>query len=132
MSGYPASSWRNDIIELVPIPANNVIGVKIARKMEKADIDKTTQAIEEKLTVHDKVNIYAEIESFEGISLEALVADIKFAFPHLRDFEKKAVVSEKHWIENLVAIGDKLFPSSEVRHFSFDQKDEALKWVLTS
>ena len=120
------------MIKLVPIPVNNVIGVRIAGKMEKADIDKTTQAIEEKLTVHDKVNIYAEIESFEGISLEALVADIKFAFPHLRDFNKKAVVSEKQWIENLVAIGDKLFPSVEVRHFSFDQKDEALKWVQES
>jgi hypothetical protein len=120
------------MIEFIPIPADNVIGVRIAGKMEKADIDKTAKAIEEKLTIYDKVNIYAEIESFEGITLKALVADIKFAVPHLRDFEKKAVVSEKHWIENLVAIGDKLFPSVEVRHFAFDQKDEALKWVQTS
>ena len=120
------------MIELVPIPATNVIGVRIVGKMEKADIDKTTQEIEKKLTVHDKVNIYAEIESFEGITIEALVADVKFAFPHLRDFNKKAVVSEKPWIENLVAIGDKLFPSVEVRHFSFDQKDEALQWVQES
>lgn len=120
------------MIQIVPMPVDKVIGVRISGKMEKADIEKTAKAIEEKLTVHDKVNIYAEIESFEGISLEALVADIKFAFPHLRDFEKKAVVSEKHWIERLVAIRDKLFPSVEVRHFSFEQKDEALKWVQAS
>ncbi len=117
------------MIQLVPMPVDNVIGVRISGKMEKADIDKTAKAIEEKLAVHDKVNIYAEIESFEGISLEALIADIRFAFPHLRDFEKKAIVSEKHWIESLVAIGDKLFPSADVRHFSFDRKDEAIKWV---
>ena len=55
--------------------------------------------------------------------------DIRFAFPHLRNFEKKAVVSEKGWVEKLIDIGDKLFPSIEVRHFSFDQKDEAIKWV---
>lgn len=120
------------MIQLIPMPMANVIGVRISGKMEKVDIEKTTQAIEEKLTVYDKVNIYAEIESFEGISLEALVADIKFAFPHLRDVDRKAIVSEKHWIENLVAIGDKLFPSAEVRHFSFDQKDEALRWVQAS
>ena len=120
------------MIELLSIPADHVIGVRIAGKLEKADIDKTAKAIEAKLTVHDKVNIYAEITSFEGITLDALVADMKFVFPHLRDFAKKAVVSEKHWIEKLVAIGDKLFPSVEVRHFSFDQKEEALKWVLMS
>ncbi len=117
------------MIQLIPMPLDNVVGVRISGKMEKADVEKTVNAIEEKLTVHDKVNIYAEIESFEGISLEALVADIKFALPHLRDFEKKAIVSEKHWIENMVAIGDRLFPSVDVRHFSFDQKDDALKWV---
>jgi hypothetical protein len=132
MSGDPVPPRRNDMIQMIPMPADHVIGVRMSGKMEKADIDRTAKAIEEKLTVHDKVNIYAEIESFEGISLEALVADIKFAFPHLRDFAKKAVVSEKHWIEKLVAIGDKWFPSVEVRHFSFDQKDEALKWAQAS
>jgi len=120
------------MIKLMPMPVDNVIGMKISGKLEKADIDKMTKAIEEKLTVHGKINIYAEIESLEGISLDALVADVKFAFPHLRDFHKKAIVSEKHWIEKLVAIGDKLFPSAEVRHFSFAQKDEALRWVQTS
>lgn len=120
------------MIQLIPIPTDNVIGIRMSGKMEKADIEEITKAIEEKLTVHDKVNIYAEIESFEGISLEALVADMTFAFPHLHDFNKKAVVSEKHWIEQLVSIGDKLFPSVEVRHFSFDQKDDALRWVQVS
>jgi hypothetical protein len=120
------------MIKLMPMPVENVIGVKIAGKLDKSDIETTIKAIEAKLTVHVKVNIYAEIDSFDGISLDALVADVKFAFPHLRDFHKKAIVSEKHWIEKLVAIGDKLFPSAEVRHFSFDHKDEALRWVQAS
>ena len=120
------------MIQLIPMPMDKVVGVRISGKMEKADIDKVTTAIEAKLKVHGKVNIYAEIESFAGISLDALVADIKFAFPHLRDFDKKAIVSEKHWVERLVTISDRLFPSAEVRHFSFDQKDEALRWVQAS
>lgn len=119
------------MIQLIPIPVDNVIGVRIAGKMEKADIDQTTKAIEDKLTIHKKLNIYVEIESFKGISFEALVADLKFVLPHRHAFNKKAVVSEKRWVEQLVAIGDKWFPSAAVRHFSFDQKDEALKWVLT-
>jgi hypothetical protein len=120
------------MMQMLPMPVDHVIGVRISGKIEKSDIETTAKAIEAKLTVHDKVNIYAEIASFDGISLEALVADMKFAFPHLRDFEKKAVVSEKHWVEQLVAIGNKWFPSIEVRHFSCDEKDEALKWVQSS
>ena len=120
------------MINMVPMPVDNVIGLRISGKMQKADIDKAAKAIEEKMTVHGKVNIYIEIASFEGISLEALVTDIKFSFPHLLDFEKQAVVSDKHWIEHIVAIGHQLFPSIAIRHFTFDQQNEALKWVLSS
>ena len=120
------------MIQLMPMPLAHVVGIRISGKMEKTDIEQAAKAIEDKLTVHDKVSIYAEIESFDGISFEALVADIKFALPHLRDFDRQAIVSEKRWIERLVAIGDKLFPSAEVRHFSFDQKDIALRWVQAS
>ena len=120
------------MIQLLPMPIAKVVGVRISGKMEKADIEQVAKTIEAKLAAHDKVSIYAEIESFEGISFEGLVADIKFALPHLHDFDKKAIVSEKRWIEHLVAIGDKLFPSAEVRHFSFDERDEALRWVQAS
>ena len=119
------------MIDLIPIPSDKVVGLRISGRIEKADMEKTIKAIEEKLLAHKKISIYAEIESFEGVSFAALVEDIKFGFPHLKDFEKKAVVSEKQWIEKLATVGDKVFPSIEVRHFSFDQKDEALKWVQT-
>jgi hypothetical protein len=130
-AGDPATPRSHDMIQLMQMPLANVIGIKISGKMEKTDIEQVAKVIEDKLIVHDKVNI-SEIESFNGISFEALVADIKFALPHLRDFDQQAIVSEKRWIERLVAIGDKLFPSVEARHFSFDQKDAALRWVQAS
>ena len=117
------------MIELIELQSQNVVGVRVSGKIDKTDIEKTTKAIEDKLAAVDRLRIYVELESFGGISIEALVEDIRFAFPHLRNFEKKAVVSEKGWVEKLIDIGDKLFPSIEVRHFSFDQKDEAIKWV---
>ena len=120
------------MIQLIPMPMENVIGIRISGKMEKADIDKTTRVVEEKLAIHKKINIYVEVESFHGISLDALMADIKFILPHFRDFDKKAIISEKHWIEQMVAIGDKWFPRADIRHFSFDQKEDALRWIQAS
>lgn len=120
------------MIQLIPMPMEHVIGIRVSGKMEKADIVKMTRAMEEKLAIYKKINIYVEVESLHGISLDALMADIKFILPHFRDFDKKAVVSQKHWIEQMVAIGDKWFPRAEIRHFSFDQKDDALRWIQSS
>lgn len=50
-------------------------------------------------------------------------------FRQLEKFEKEAIVSDKRWIETLVKISDKLFPSVEVRYFTFDEQADALAWV---
>jgi hypothetical protein len=60
---------------------------------------------------------------------EALLQDLKFAFPNLGKFNKEAVVSDKKWIETIAVISNRLFPNIEIRHFSFEQTAEAKKWV---
>ncbi|MBE9167225.1 STAS/SEC14 domain-containing protein [Pleurocapsales cyanobacterium LEGE 06147] len=39
------------------------------------------------------------------------------------------MVSEKGWLEKLASVSDKLFPSIEVKHFLFTEKEKALDWV---
>ena len=65
----------------------------------------------------------------EKPDIEALIRDMKFGLPNRHRFDKKALVSRKDWFARLVEIGDKLFPSIEVKHFATDQKDEARQWV---
>ena len=117
------------MIELIPMTAENVVGIRIAGKIEKIDIQKVTGVIDEKLRSHKKLRIYVELESFGGISFEGLVEDIKLGFSHLREFEKKAVVSDKTWVAKLADWGGKLIPSMEVKHFSREEKAEAIAWV---
>jgi hypothetical protein len=47
----------------------------------------------------------------------------------LDKFEKEAIVSDKQWLETMIKLSDKLFPSVEVRYFSFENKADALAWV---
>ncbi len=119
------------MLELIAIQAKNVVGIRISGKIEKADIEKVKKEVEARLAVFRKLRVYVELESFGGISLEALVADLKWAFPHLKNFEKKAVVSEKGWIGKLVGVGNLLVPGIEVRHFTFEEKREALAWAAS-
>ncbi|MFW6359834.1 MAG: STAS/SEC14 domain-containing protein, partial [Chroococcales cyanobacterium] len=99
------------MIELIPTGVDNIIGFTITGKISSSDFDSVLAAIEEKLKTHSKLRVYAEIQSFQGISFEALIKDIQFTFTHFRDFEKEAVVSQKQWLKQLANIGDKLFPS---------------------
>ena len=69
------------------------------------------------------------MESFGGISFEALIKDLKLGFSHIKEFEKKAVVSDKTWVAKLADWGGQLIPSLEVKHFSIEEKEKALAWV---
>ena len=117
------------MIELIDTHSPKAIGVKIRGKIEGPDIGKVIKEVEAKLSQGEKLRVYVELESFGGISPDALIEDLKFVLPHLKDFERKAVVSDHEWMGKLVEIGDKFFPGLEVKHFSTEEKEKAMEWV---
>jgi len=50
-------------------------------------------------------------------------------FKHFKDFDKKAVVTDKTWMKKITPLINKLFPNIEVKCFSFKDKNEAVEWV---
>ncbi len=113
------------MIEIAP----KVLGLRINGKIHEEDMDKMIAVCKEKMEREERIAVYVEVEEMGGISFNALVEDLKFALPNLKRFSKKAVVSDIKWHEPLIKVGDKLFPSIEVRHYNPDQKKEALEWV---
>ena len=118
------------MIEPIPLPVDNVIGFRIDGKISAEDISRITDEIEARLERHSKLRVYAEVERFSGMSMEAFIKDISFSFRHRKDFEREAIVSDAGWLKKLVVIGDRIFPSIEVRHFPKSRKDEALEWII--
>ncbi|MFW5499983.1 MULTISPECIES: STAS/SEC14 domain-containing protein [unclassified Maridesulfovibrio] len=116
------------MIEMIEI-APKVLGLRINGKINEEDMDKMIAVCKEKMEKEERIAVYVEVEEMGGISFNALVEDLKFALPNLKRFYKKAVVSDIRWHEQLIKVGDKLFPSIEVRHYNPDQRDEALEWV---
>lgn len=117
------------MLELIPMKAPHVIGIRVDGKIEKDDILRVIEAGKSIMAKHDSIHIYVEAVSFDGISFEALWEDMSFAFPNLKHFTRKAVVSDTQWMEIFSKIGDKLFPGIEVRHFSPAEKDAAIQWI---
>ncbi len=118
------------MLTLLPIPSLHVVGIKVSGKVERTDVDNLIREINLKLETEKSLNIYLELESFSGISFDALVEELKFAFPNLESFHRKAVVSDNVWLEKAVRVGGKLFGDSDVICFTPKEKERALSWVI--
>lgn len=117
------------MIEIIDTGADNVIGCKVDGRIEKQDILKVTEYVEEKLKTHEKLRVYVEVEKLGLMKPEALFKDLQFAIKHFKKFEKKAVVTDKKWVNKIAPVVDKLFPKIELKCFETSKKAEALEWV---
>ena len=120
------------MIELISFEEPNIVGFRLDGKIDEESFDKAVAAIEEVLANNERIRIYAEVKSLGGMSLETFFENLKFKsqlFRQLEKFEKEAIVSDRGWIEKLVKVSDKLFPSVDVKYFGFDEKEEALAWI---
>ncbi|MGK7886000.1 MAG: STAS/SEC14 domain-containing protein [Crocosphaera sp.] len=117
------------MLKLLPIEIENAIAITVSGKLDKSDINEVIKAIETKFLQYEQVSICVEVDTFGGITLDALIADLKFVLPNFKRFSKKAVITEKKWIERWIEIADPLFPSIQVKHFTHEQKAEAIAWL---
>lgn len=118
------------MIEPIPLPVDNVVGFRIDGKINADDISRVADVIEMRLNRHPKLRVYAEVERISGMSAAAFLKDISFSLRHLRHFEREAIVSDTAWLKKLATIGERIFPSIEVRHFAKSEKDKALEWII--
>lgn len=116
-------------IKIIPHKSDRIIGLEIDGQIEAQDIDRIVRLIEKNLDPKSKLNIYAEVNNWTGMSLGAFIKDLQFSLQHLHDFEKEAIVSDLKWLEALSALGNTIFSGIEVKHFTPDEKDRALEWV---
>ena len=116
-------------MQMIDTGADDVLGILVDGKVDEEDVKRVWTLAEERLEKHEKLRVYVELESFDGITLKATLEDLKQVFRNFRRFERKAIVSDKSWLGTFTKIGDKLFPSIEVKHFAPSEKDAALEWA---
>lgn len=80
------------MIEPIPLAIDNVVGFRIDGKINADDVSRITDVIEARLRRYPKLRVYAEVERFSGMSVEAFLKDILFALRHLKEFEREAIV----------------------------------------
>ena len=118
-------------VQLIPHKADRIIGLNIDGSIASEDIDRLAKMMEKRFSQGEKLRVYAEVNNWSGMSLAALIKDLRFSLQHLDDFEKEAIVSDNKWLEALAALGNTLFSGIEVKHFTFEDKEKALEWIIS-
>lgn len=118
------------MIEILVMPADYIVGIKVSGKIEKDDILPLIETMKSKFDLHEKLSVYVEVESWEGITVSALWEDLKFGLPHLKAINKKAVVTDRQWLNRVVEWADMLFPGVEAEPFGLQQKEQAIHWLM--
>jgi len=97
-------------------------------RLTAADYKKLTPRLEETLNEYGRIRLYIDMEAFEGWSLEAVWDDFTFGLKHWNDFERIALIGNKHWEEVSVKMMDRMM-AGEARYFDVKKKGEARAWI---
>lgn len=117
------------MVELIDFQRGNVVGLKIDGKLNEEEFDKIASFCEDKLKEFQNIRLYAELQSYGGMSPNAVLKDIKFGIKHWKQIEKEAIITDQKWMQKVADAADALFPNIDVKAFPFEESKWARKWV---
>lgn len=112
--------------------ADDVIALEIADKISGGELDTVMDRLDAAMARHDKVHIFVETRSIDGIEIAGLGAYMTCALPllgKLDRFGRVAVVADQGWIRAATRIESAVLPHISYRVFEPDARDEALAWI---
>lgn len=118
------------MIEPIEGAPEGVLALKAVGKVEAADYeDVLTPAIEAAIAEHGKVRLVYELGTeFDGYSAGAAWEDMRLWTPHLRSWERCAVVTDHRLISDAIRAFGMLMPG-EVKVFPVAEREAALSWA---
>ena len=111
---------------------DHVIAMHLSGKLTVDDINQYKDLLEDKLKKHAHMNVLVEFTGLSDMNAEALVqgmkADLEF-FSHIDQFSRCAFISDKEWPQAVINFISPIFPTFEMKVFTSDKSEEAVKWV---
>jgi hypothetical protein len=107
-----------------------VLAFRAVGKVDAADYENVlTPAIEAAAAEQGKIRfVFEPGPEFDGYSAGAAWEDLKLWTPHLRSWERCAVVTDKGWIKDAIRVFRVVMPG-EVKVFAAGELDAALAWA---
>lgn len=110
----------------------DVIALRIWDRITDNDLDAIMDRLDAVMAACDKVHVFVETHSIDGIQLDGLASYVKRAMPlfgKLGRFGRVAVVADQAWVRLGTRLESALLPFISYRTFLPEQRDAALAWV---
>lgn len=118
------------MIEYLDIGVEKAVAYRISGKISQQEMQDVLQKISDKIDDFGEVCLYQEVESLGGVEFEAIVEKLKFFACHgVSDIPKAAIITDKKWLHKVVHFEDKLFPKTQLRSFSTEERNDAVAFL---
>ena len=120
------------MVDFIPGP-DDAVALRISGKITGSDLDAIMGRLDEVMASNERVHIYVETHSIDGIELTGLPSYMTRAMPlfgKLGRFGRVAVVADQAWVRAGTRLESALLPDISYRTYMPEERDEALAWVL--
>jgi hypothetical protein len=112
--------------------ADDVLAVSLSDRITGDELDRIMDRLDAIMAHHDKVHVFVQTHSIDGIELKGLGAYMARAMPllgKLNRFGRVAVVADQAWIRAATRLESAVLPFISYRVFEPQDRDAALTWV---
>jgi len=112
--------------------ADDVLAVSLSDRITGDELDQIMDRLDAIMAHHDKVHVFVQTHSIDGIELKGLGAYMARAMPllgKLNRFGRVAVVADQAWIRAATRLESAVLPFISYRVFEPQDHDAALAWV---
>jgi len=110
----------------------DVVAYRVDGRVHSADIERVFQELDVRRAAGEPFRVYVEVVSIPGITLPALLKDLKLGAQRIDTFgriQKAALVTDNQWIRMAVPFDEKTIRGVEVRVFRLGERDAAQTWI---
>src|SRR5574338_600135 len=105
------------MLELLDSPGD-VVALRMSHKITGSDLDTVMDRVDQVMSTHDKVHVFVETRSIDGIEIAAFPSHMKRAMPlfgKLDRFGRVAVVADQPWMRVGTRLESALLPNFSYR-----------------
>lgn len=126
------TKWGKQVSVEIRTADDDVIEITITGRVEKEDIQRCVPVVDHALKSERSLSFYVEVKDLDGISLEAVLADVALALRHVQDlyrFERVALVTNSEGLEKIAKVENFILWQVDIQTFKVAQRDEAREWA---
>ena len=109
-------------------PDAGILAYVVEGKISKEQADAVWERFDKAAAEGSKVRIFAEMTEWPGFDLEVVKDKLSHIGNIMSTTERMAIVGDARWMGIYAKIVDPI-TKPEIKHFTTDQRDDALAWL---